>query len=219
MDLYIHRNNNDLHLGVHRKSTQTGTTIHFTSKHPLEHILAAHSFYINRMITLPITKQVKQQEWNIILTMSTNNGFPLKIIHKLKKKIIFTKQKSNPHKHNKRKKWVTFTYYSPLIHKVANLFKNTNLKIAFRTNNIHNKLCDRIALNKINPSGIYKLKCKTCNNSYVGQIYRNTTSSTHKIHQNKWYNLSIRIAHTEQYTRIRKCRPYHTTATAMEQWK
>ena len=31
------------------------------------------------------------------------------------------------------------------------------------------KLCDRIPLNKINSSGIYKLQCKTCNKSYVGQ--------------------------------------------------
>jgi len=69
LDICIHRNNNDLRLCVYRKPTQTDTTIHFTFNHPLEHILAAHSFYINRMITLPITKQAKQQEWNIILTI------------------------------------------------------------------------------------------------------------------------------------------------------
>jgi len=55
------------------------------------------------MITLPITKQVKQQEWNIILTISKNNGFPLQIIHKLKKKIILKTQNQHLHKHSKRK--------------------------------------------------------------------------------------------------------------------
>jgi hypothetical protein len=33
--------NNDLHLGIHRKPTHTYTTIHFISNHPLEHELPA----------------------------------------------------------------------------------------------------------------------------------------------------------------------------------
>jgi hypothetical protein len=32
------------------------------------------------MLTIPITKQAKQQEWNIILTIARNNGFPSSII-------------------------------------------------------------------------------------------------------------------------------------------
>jgi len=36
------------------------------------------------MITLPITEQAKQQEWNTILTIAENKGFPLHIIHNLK---------------------------------------------------------------------------------------------------------------------------------------
>jgi hypothetical protein len=50
------------------------------------------------MITLQITKQAKQQEWSIILTIAKNSGFPLHIIRKLKNKIKFkTKNKSQPH--------------------------------------------------------------------------------------------------------------------------
>jgi hypothetical protein len=40
----------------------------------------------NRMITLPITKQAKQQERKIVLAIAQNNGFPLHIIHSLKKR-------------------------------------------------------------------------------------------------------------------------------------
>jgi hypothetical protein len=32
------------------------------------------------VITLPITDQVKQQEWNVILAVAKNNGFSLQII-------------------------------------------------------------------------------------------------------------------------------------------
>jgi len=45
------------------------------------------------MLTLPITKQAKQGEWKIILAIAQNNGFPLYIIHSLKKKMIPKKQK------------------------------------------------------------------------------------------------------------------------------
>jgi hypothetical protein len=51
LDFSIHRNNNDLHLDIHRSPTQTDTTIHITSNHPLEHKLAAYNCYVNSMIT------------------------------------------------------------------------------------------------------------------------------------------------------------------------
>ena len=39
------------------------------------------------MITLPITEQAKQQEWNITLTIARNNRFPLQVFHNLKNKL------------------------------------------------------------------------------------------------------------------------------------
>jgi hypothetical protein len=53
----------------------------------------------------PTTTQAKQKEWNIIHTTVKNNVFPLQIIHKLKNNRILKhkKQRSHPHKHNKRK--------------------------------------------------------------------------------------------------------------------
>jgi hypothetical protein len=59
------------------------------------------------MITLPITKQAKQQEWKIILAISQNNGFPLHIIHNLKKKLMVKKQKQKlPTTTQQAKNWV-----------------------------------------------------------------------------------------------------------------
>jgi hypothetical protein len=80
------------------------------------------------MLTLPITKQAKQQEWKIILTTAQNIGFPKHIIHSLKKKLTSIKERQNTPTSTKQqiKKWVTFTHYSPLIRKITNLFKQTN---------------------------------------------------------------------------------------------
>jgi len=70
------------------------------------------------MLTIPITKQAKQQEWNIILTIARSNGFPLQIIHNFKNKLMLKTQKtdSTPRQTQWKKKWITFTYHSPLIH-------------------------------------------------------------------------------------------------------
>jgi hypothetical protein len=79
MDLSTSRLNGNPSLGIYRKPTQTDTTIHFVSNHPMDHKLATNLFHINTMIILPIIEQCKQQEWKIILFIAKNKGFPLKI--------------------------------------------------------------------------------------------------------------------------------------------
>jgi len=80
--------------------------------------------------------------------------------------------------HNK--KWVTFSFHSPSIYKITNLFKRTNLKIAFRpTNTIYQQLSNKTK--DPNPTGIYQLKCITCNCAYVGHSGRPITTR-HREH-------------------------------------
>jgi len=102
----------------------------------------------------------------------------MRIIQVLKKKLIIKKQK--PLTMQQNRKYVTFTYHSPLIMKVTNLFKQTNLSIALQASNtIQKQLTEKLANN--NPSGIYKLKCNTWNNAYIGQFDRSVTVR-HKEH-------------------------------------
>jgi hypothetical protein len=66
-------------------------------------------------------------------------------------------------------------YHSPLIRKVTNLFKQTNLNIAFiSTNTIYQQLSHKS--DNTNPSGIYEVKCNTCNMAYIGQSGRPITT-------------------------------------------
>ena len=80
-----------------------------------------------------------------------------------------------------QRKWVTFTYTSPQIRKVTNIFKHTNIRITFTCNNTLARLSK--PTNNTPPStpydkgGIYSLSCITCNNEYVGQ-----TSHSLKLH-------------------------------------
>ena len=126
------------------------------------------------MLSTPITEQTRQQEWNTICTTGRNNGFTLQMIHNLRNKIVRAQGTKNTPIQTQRKKCITFTYHRPLIHKVTNLFKSTNLNIAFRTcNTIYNQIYNRLPQTKMNTSRIYRLQCKTCNKSYVGQTGSN----------------------------------------------
>jgi len=54
---------------------------------------------------------------------------------------------------------------------VTNQFKNTNINIAFRAKNtIYQQLSQKSE--NTNPSGIYEIKCNTCNRAYVRQSGR-----------------------------------------------
>ena len=118
---------------------------------------------------------------NTILTIAKNNGYPLSIINKLKTKLIARKQNQQcPTMILHNKKWITFTYFSRIIRRITNLFKHSNLKIAYRTTNTIQQQLTEKPTNK-NPSGIYKLKCNTCDNVYVGQSGR-SVNVRHKEH-------------------------------------
>jgi hypothetical protein len=78
------------------------------------------------------------------------------------------------------KKWVTFAYHSPLVRRVTNLFKNTEINIAFKAHNtIYKQLTYKT--NNAKPSGIYEIKCNTCGLIYVGQSGR-PIATRHKEH-------------------------------------
>jgi hypothetical protein len=173
LDPQINRTHGKIQLGIYRKSTQTDTTIYFNSNNPLQHKLAAYIFYINRLLSTPITEKVKQYDCNTICTIAKNNGLPLQLIHNLKHKLTHTQHNTNIPTGTAKKTCTTCTYHSPLIHKFTNLFKNTNLHIAFRTNNtILHYLRHQSPHNKHNAIGIHKLQCTTCNKLYVGQTGR-----------------------------------------------
>jgi hypothetical protein len=63
LDILIRRNIINITIEIYRKPTETGTVIDHKSNHPHEHKIAAFLYYINRLITMPITEISKQKEW------------------------------------------------------------------------------------------------------------------------------------------------------------
>jgi len=91
---------------------------------------------------------------------------------KIQQKIDHTSPPTGPKSNTK---WTTFTYASPQIRKITNLFRHTKVKITFKCNN---KICQLMKPSTdnntpyYNRSGIYKQTCNTWKLAYVGQTSR-----------------------------------------------
>jgi hypothetical protein len=72
-----------------------------------------------------------------------------------------------------------FTYQSPKIRKITNLFKSTNIGIVFKTTTMLQQLIKPLTSNQTSEyekTRIYKIICNTCQKSYVGHTNRNLKS-------------------------------------------
>jgi hypothetical protein len=173
LDLLLIRQPDKIEIDIYCKPTTTDTTINYTSNHPNEHKVAACRYLTNRMPSLPLTTDRKESEWQKILAIAENNKFPAHLITRLKR---HTQHKTHTDKtNNKNNKWATFTYQSHKARKITNLFKQTDIKTAFRSTNTiqqQTRPKNRETTPDHNKSGIYKLLWNTCNKVYIGQTSR-----------------------------------------------
>jgi hypothetical protein len=93
------------------------------------------------MISLPLTNERKNTEWQKILFIAENNKFPLHLIQQLKTQIQYKTHTGKTD--NKNNKWATFTYHSPKVRKITKIFKQTDIKIASKTRTQYNNKLDR----------------------------------------------------------------------------
>jgi hypothetical protein len=138
--------------------------IPYTSKHPKQDKYAAIKFLYNSLSSYDLHREEYQHEVNVIHNILCNNSFPIKpqkLSHLTPKK----KQPSPTPKHE----WATFTYIGKETTYITNKFRQTDIRIAYRTNNtIHNHLIHRIHHpDKFSSTGIYELTRPSCRKAYV----------------------------------------------------
>ena len=140
---------------------------------------------------LPITEKSIEEKWKTILAIEDTLVTQI-MWYIISKQNLYTENKIE--KQTKKivpyKKWNILTQLRPLVRRVLNLFRQTNLKVAFLAiNKIQQQLTEKQTYN--NPSGIYILKRNTCNGVYVGQSSRA---------KNVRYNEHIRCIRTNNST-------------------
>jgi hypothetical protein len=119
------------------------------------------------------TEEKRQAEWETIKTIARNNNYTIKCITRIKTQL--QNKTPTPNARDNNKKWATFTYRSSNVRKITNLFKQTDVNIAFRGANTirqYTRPNSPVKTHDYNNSGIYKLTCMSCNKSYIGQTSR-----------------------------------------------
>jgi hypothetical protein len=105
--------------------------------------MAAYQFLIRRMLSLPLDREQQYKEWQHILHIAHSNDIPLALLTRLRLRMqqnISSPKSPTPTTSNNGTKWATFTYSSPQVRKITNIFKHTNIRIAFKCSNTLLKL-------------------------------------------------------------------------------
>jgi hypothetical protein len=76
-------------------------------------------------------------------------------------------------------KWASFSYIGKEVIPIARILKKFNIKVAFKTRNTLEKWLGRKQFHpdgdncdKYDTCGVYKLNCRSCASSYIGQTGR-----------------------------------------------
>jgi hypothetical protein len=164
LDLPIKNEQNHLTFDTYRKPTTTDLIIHNDLCHPHKHKKSAIKFLINRMNKYPVIQGSKPKERQIISTILKNNNYSQQVMKPKQKRTSKTNK-------TQKTKLATFTYHGNDIRTITKLFRNTNIKVAYKTTNIiKNQLKPKTPQNDIyNQSGIYQLSCNDCPLKYIGQ--------------------------------------------------
>jgi hypothetical protein len=167
LDISLHKNPTNIGTPIYRKPTTTDTIIPFNSNHPTQHKYAIRYLY-GKLNSYNLQAKEYQQELNTIHNILHSNSFPIK--------------HNKPWTHNRREEtpstqkqsWATFTYIGKETLYIANIFKNTDVNIMFRTTSTVGHLLGhrKHSTDRFAKSGVYRLTCPDCHKAYVGQIGR-----------------------------------------------
>jgi len=121
----------------------------------------------------------KQKELKAVKLIIQNNKYDTSILNEIR-------DKKKQEQINKKTKWEKFTYVGRETRCFTKLFRNTNVKITYTTNNNLGKLLSTQTAQKgykYDCSGVYQLEWPTCNK---------------KIYGPDWWTVSYKVPRTLQ---------------------
>jgi hypothetical protein len=140
----------------------------------MEHKGTACKYRLKHMRSFSFGPAQKRKEWNIIHYIAKVNNFPYLLIRNINQYAVQKINYATHHKYTVANLRIS-EIHSPLKRKITNLFRHTNIGIAFRnTNAMYYILKPKIHVTQKEDaqSGIYELTCSTHKCSCVGQTGR-----------------------------------------------
>jgi len=187
LDLCLNILDNKIQIDWFHKTTISGRFLSYYSSHPLCHKVGTIFSSIDRAFLLSHFR-FHQKNIEFIIDLLLENGYLLNLIFEKinsrikthiynKKKHIsgFDKNNNNLNDNTNNKKIIVFPYIKEILERVAFTFDKSKYITGYRTLNslggiirIHKDPKDLLVKNHV----VYKIKCKDCNASYVGQTKR-----------------------------------------------
>jgi hypothetical protein len=122
----------------------------------------------NRIQEYNLDLKDKQKDISTLKQVIHSNYYNVAIIYRLNKK----KKKHKHEQDDPKPKWARFTCTGIESLFITKLFKNTNRRVAFTTNNNLGKILNTQRTrrtNKFYMNKVYQLTCPTCRMKYIGQ--------------------------------------------------
>jgi len=186
LDLTLKRNKDELVIDWFHKETFSGRYLSFYSSHPLCHKIGSIFSLVDRAVLLshPTFHRKNLKLVDLLL----DNGFPLNIIfNKINirlKKLFNSKLKYHnntqepvklPSEHTEERKCMSIPYIKDISEKAASALNANDYLVGYRCLNTLGKFI-KAQKDKNTPfdnnNVIYKIFCKDCDASYVGQTKR-----------------------------------------------
>jgi len=198
LDTTIIIKNNRIIFDWYHKPTFSGRYLNYWSQHPLSQKKGTIIGLVDRIFLLS-HPEFHQKNFSFIIRILLENDYPLKFIFNTigtrVKSLIFGKTlQQNDNKDNElinnKKIWFTVPYIKSISEKFKNIINGSESRVSFFS---MNKLSRFIKAQKdslpksSNMNIVYKINCKNCDASYVGQTGRQlkTRISEHKNHINR----------------------------------
>ncbi|XP_025268300.1 uncharacterized protein LOC112639226 [Camponotus floridanus] len=214
LNTMVIRSNGRLLTDWYRKPTCSNRYINFHSKHPLKYKLNTIYNLVDHAILLADTRFHAKNIEAVRRTLS-NNCFPNQIINRhVQKRLYFLKHRDKTNTDNESDNAATPSYISlPFVDgwsdDVDRFFKKIGFKVVYnvpkKLNSLIKRGKDRLPINN-RTEVVYKLDCKNCNVSYIGQTKRHVSTRVKehrnniKVHETK-ITTSLRINYCADYRR------------------
>jgi len=194
LDTTLIKNRNTIIYDWYHKPTFSGRYLNFYSNHPHSQKIGTIIGLVDKVITLshPI---FYQKNFDKIINILLTNGYPIETIFDNIKKRLSNKfsNKSDDRETNNNEKisYFTIPYVDGISERFEYFFKNeSTINIAYTGLNKLNKFIraqkDKLPLDS-HSNVVYRIDCKDCEASYVGQIGRllKTRINEHRKHINR----------------------------------
>jgi hypothetical protein len=179
LDILVKREEENLSFSIYRKPTSTQLFIQNESNHSKQHKMAAFNSMFNRLLSIPMKTEDFEKEKEYIFQTGKINGYSKTQLDKLLRKHVRKREIQNLTSleiiEQDAPKFISLPFVPPLTYKLDNELRKYGFKVAYNNNG---KLRDLLgtAKDKVTEdeekSGIYEIKCSSCDATYIGQTKR-----------------------------------------------